>query len=176
MKKLFSIFVALTVLTLSVSAQGFKKSDKILEGTVSYSKSKGSDAEYSFSPSLGYFVSNKAAIGFTAEMGSSSEGDVSNFGVYGRQYFHTVGKNILTYAQLNVGVNNTNASGAKTSMFGAGFGLGANYFVSNRVAISAHLSDLMSYSSGEGTSSFSVGFRGFNNPLAMTSFGVLVKL
>lgn len=176
MKKLFSIFVALTVLTLSVSAQGFKKSDKILEGTVSYSKSKGSDAVYSVSPSLGYFVTNKAAIGFTGEFGTSEDGDVSNFGVYGRQYFHTVGKNILTYAQLNAGVNNTSAAGVKTSMFGAGVGLGANYFVSNRVAVSAHLSDLLSYTSGEGMSNFSIGFTGFNNPLAMTKFGILIKL
>lgn len=165
------------VLTSGVMGQStFTKGDKIVEGTISYSKSKGVDAEYSVSPSFGYFVSNKTAMGVSAEVGTSANGDVTNFGFYGRHYFHNIGKNFLTYAQLNVGSNNTKDAGVKTSEFAAGFGLGANYFVSPNVAVSMHVADLFSYTSGEGASNFSLGFTGIHNPFSMGKFGILIRL
>ena len=135
-----ALLVSLVTMTGVQAQSTFKKSDKIVEGMVSYSKSKGADAVYTVAPSFGYFVSDKSVVGVTAEFGTSANGDVTNFGVYGRNYFHTIGKNLLTYAQVNAASNTTkDPAGVKTSEFAAGFGLGANYFVSRNVAVSMHV-------------------------------------
>ena len=54
--------------------------------------------------------------------------------------------------------------------------MGANYFVSKKVALTAQLVDLASYTSEEGTSTFTIGFTGVKNPISMGTFGILVKL
>ena len=159
------------------SAQNtFKKSDKILEGTVAYSKSTGADAEYAFSPSVGYFLTDVFAVGVAADLGKSAEGDVTNIGAYGRCYFMNVGQNLKVYSQLGLASNTTKVAEVKTSVFAAGLGLGVNYFVSKKIALSANVSDLISYTSSEGSSNFSLGFTGINNPISMGKFGILIKL
>ena len=171
-----TLLVSLVSMTGVKAQSTFTKGDKIVEGTVSYSKSSGADAEYSVAPSFGYFATNKTAVGVSVEFGTSADGDVTNFGVYARNYFHTIGKNFLTYAQVNAGSNSTKSAGVKTSEFAAGVGLGANYFVSPKVAVTAHVADLVSYTSADGASNFSIGFTGVHNPFSMGSFGVLIKL
>ena len=171
-----TLLVSLVSMTGVKAQSSFTKGDKIVEGMVSYSKSKGADAVYTVAPSFGYFATNKIAVGVSAEFGTSANGDVTNFGVYARNYFHTIGKNFLTFAQVNAGNNTTKNAGVKTSEFAAGVGLGANYFVSPNVALSMHVADLVSYTSGEGASNFSIGFTGFHNPFSMAKFGVLIKL
>ena len=179
MNKVKFVVVAMLVSLFAISgvkAQNtFKKSDKIVEGTVSYSKSTGTDAEYSFSPAVGYFLTDRFAAGVTAEIGKSADGEVTNFGAYGRCYILNIGQNFKAFSQLGIGSNTTKVAGVSTSEFAAGVGLGANYFVSKRIALSAHIADLISYTSGDGNSTFNVGFTGFNNPIAMGKFGVLVK-
>ena len=94
MKKQFKLFAAALVLSLTaftVNAQNaFKKSDKIVEGTVSYSKASGADASYSFNPSVGYFVTDRFAVGVAAGLGKDENGvKATSVGAYGRCYFFT---------------------------------------------------------------------------------------
>lgn len=178
MKKLkFAVvtaFVSLVAIT-GVNAQTFKKADKIVEGTVSYSKTKGADATYSFAPTLGYFTSNKMAVGVNAELGRNGSEETTNIGAFGRYYFMCIGKNLCAYTQMSVASNTTRNDSTKSSVFATNVGLGVNYFVTKKVAVTAHVADLVDYTSGNGTSNFSVGFNGFHNPISMTKFGVLVR-
>ena len=168
MKKAFSILAALAVFSLSVTAQStFKKDDKLVEGTVSYSKSTGSDAEYSIAPSLGYMVTDKVAVGVTGEFVKTTSGEVNNFGIFGRCYFLNVGKSLKVFSQLN--------AGRSYDRFATDLGLGANYFVTKNLALSASLAQLVSYNTGDGVSNFSVGFTGVNNPISAAKFGVLYR-
>ena len=172
MKKVLLLAIV-SMFSFLANAQ-FKKSDKILEGSVSYSKTEGSDAEYSVSPSLGIFLSDKFAIGVGLSLGKDADGDATNFGAYGRYYFLSVGKNLSAYTPLDLTSNNSKSGGVKTSTFSTNVGVGANYFISKNLALSAHICDLMSYSSDPST--FSIGFSGISNPLAMSQFGLLIKL
>ena len=173
MKKL--VLIAIVSLFALVSNAQFKKSDKILEGTVSYAKSEGTDAEYSISPSFGYFLSDKFAIGISAGIGTNEDGDFTEFGGYGRLYFLNIGKNLMAYTQLDLSTASNKLESVKTSSFSTNVGVGANYFISKNLALSAHICDLMNYTSVESTSSFSIGFTGVNNPLSSAKFGLLLK-
>lgn len=179
MKKVFSIFVALTVLTLSVTAQGFKKSDKIIEGMASYNKDDGNSGYYSISPTVGYFINDKIALGLNGEFSTSSNKDASNIGAFGRLYFLEVGKEgkLKVFTQLSVLSSKETTKDStgveKTSGVGFNWGVGANYFITSRLALSTNLFDLMSYNSAQ--SEFMIGFKGVNNPLSTPSFGVLYK-
>jgi hypothetical protein len=174
MKK-FLLVLVVSLISLFSNAQ-FKKSDKILEGSVSYSKSKGTDAEYSVSPSLGIFLSEKFALGVSLGIGEDVDGSVTNFGAYGRYYFMSIGKNLSAYTQMDISSDNTKLAGVKTSAFSINLGVGANYFVSKKMAITAHICDLMGYTNQDSNSDFSIGFSGVNNPLSMGQFGLLIKL
>lgn len=179
MKKLKIALVAAFVSLVAVSgvnAQTFKKADKFVEGTVSYSKTKGADASYSLAPTVGYFVSDKFAVGVSGEIGKDASVETTNIGAFGRYYFMGIGKNFLGYTQLGVGSNTSKENSVKTSEFAANVGLGANYFVTKNVAVTAHIADLINYTSGDNTSTFSLGFDGFHNPFSMTKFGVLIRL
>lgn len=170
MKKVFSIFAAIAIFAASATAQvTFKKDDAIVEGTASVSSTTGESTTFSFSPSLGTFLTSKVALGVTGEYTrDQEEQDVVNFGGFLRWYFANVGKNLALYSQVNVGRQNKS--------FATNVGIGANYFVTSHVALSAQLADLASFRSGQGTSTFTMGFTGINNPLAMSKFGLLVRL
>lgn len=189
MKKVLLIFVALTVLTLSVTAQGFKKSDKIIEGMAKYNKEDGNSGYYSVSPTVGYFINDKIALGLNGEFSTSDgkERKVSNIGAFGRLYFLEIGKEgkLKVFTQLSVLSSKKTISDSitvdgervetitKTSGVGFNWGVGANYFITSRLALSTNLFDLMSYNSAK--SEFMIGFNGVNNPLVTPSFGVLYK-
>ncbi len=171
-----AFLLSLTAFT-SVNAQiAFKKSDKFVEGTASYSKSEGTDASYSLAPTVGYFISDRFAAGVFGQVGKDGDGvETSTIGAFGRCYVLNIGKNLTTYSQLNVGSSSVNDAGTKTSALGINLGLGANYFVSPKLALSMHISDLMNYTSVESSSSFSIGWEGVNNPFSMTKFGLLYR-
>lgn len=174
MKKV-ALFFALMFTVLITSAQ-FKKADKFVEGTVSYSKSTGADAIYGIQPTLGYFVTDRFAVGASGEFGKNKDG-VKTTGVnaFGRCYVLNIGKNLKTFSQLNVGTTSVDNAGIKTSAFGINVGLGVNYFVSSKLALSMHVADLMNYTSVESNSTFTIGWTGVNNPLSAAKFGVLYR-
>ena len=142
----------------------------------SYTKENDVDAVYSVSPTLGYFVTDRFAVGVSGTIGRTSA-DVKTTGVsvFGRCYVLNIGKNFKTYSQLTIGTNSADAAGVKTTTTSANLGLGANYFVSNRLALTMGIADLVSYSKVEDASTFTVGFNGVTNPFSLASFGVLYK-
>jgi outer membrane protein len=174
MKKMFSILAVLTILAVSANAQSnFKKSDKILEGTASYVKTEGTDASYSLAPTVGYFLTDKFAIGVAGETAKDDAGVKTNsIGVFGRCYFLNIGKNLKTYSQLTMSNVTINDAG---SAFGLNLGLGLNYFVSSKLALTLHVADLVDYSDNKSTSTFSVGWQGVTNPFSASKFGVLYR-
>jgi outer membrane protein len=174
MKKMFSILAVLTIFAVSANAQlNFKKSDKILEGTASYVKTEGADASYSLAPTIGYFLTDKFAIGVAGETAKDDAGVKTNsIGVFGRCYFLNIGKNLKTYSQLtmsNVTINDA------SSAFGLNLGLGLNYFVSSKLALTLHVADLVDYTDSKSMSTFSLGWQGVTNPFSASKFGVLYR-
>jgi outer membrane protein len=176
MKKVVFLVVALLAAVTFTNAQGFKKADKFVEGTVSYTKETDMDAEYSVSPTIGYFVTDRFAVGVSGTIGRTSA-DVKTTGVsvFGRCYVLNIGKNFKTFSQLTAGTNTADATGVKTTTTSVNIGLGANYFVSNRLALTMNVADLVNYSKVEDASTFTVGFNGVTNPFSLASFGVLYK-
>lgn len=179
MKKILLILVA--TLGLTANAQtGFKKSDVFVEGSFSYAKEKGADATYSFAPTVGYFLTDKFAVG--AQVEKSNTMDKLGAGVFARCYFLNVGKDFKVFSGLNLNtnalvldestVNNVNDFITRQN-FNANLGLGVNYFVTKNLALSANLANLAGYNFE--TESFNVGFDGVNNPLTEAKFGVLYK-
>lgn len=170
-----------TVLMLAVAfsavignAQSFKKADKFLEGTVSYTKTTDVSAEHSINPTVGYWLTDRFAAGVTAEL-SKSEEKTTGIGAFGRCQFLTVGKNINVFSQLTVSTTTVDVAGVKTSTFNTNVGLGAYCFVTNKLALTMNLADLISYSSVDSKSTLSVGFSGVNNPFSTAKFGVAYK-
>jgi len=171
MKKILLILVA--ALGLTATAQtGFKKSDKFVEGSVSYTKTKDVDATYTFAPTVGYFVTDKTAVGISVETGKDATGSSTSVGLFARHYFLNVGQNFKVYSQL--GVNNNNDADVK-SYVSADLGLGLNYFVTQNLALTTSLTSLASYN--DQTSTFNVGFNGVKNPFTTTTptFGAIYK-
>jgi outer membrane protein len=174
MKKILLILVAL--FTLSVNAQtDFKKSDVFVEGSFSYAKEKGVDATYSFAPTIGYFLTNKFAVG--AQVEKSNTTDKLGVGVFTRFYFLNVGKDFKVFSGLNLNTNDLILDSEDNNFtrqnFNAGLNLGVNYFVTKNLALSANLANLAAYNFE--TKTFNVGFDGIVNPFNTTNFGVLYR-
>jgi outer membrane protein len=176
MKKTVLFVCALFVGVFCASAQEFKKGDKFVEGSVSYAKSEGVESTYGFQPTVGYFVTDKVATGVSVNIGRDEEGvKTTGFGAFGRYYLLNIGKNFKAFSQLGVGTLTANDGTAKITAFRANVDLGANYFVTNRLALSLNLADVVSFTSVESASQFSIGWNGVTNPLSLTRFGVLYK-
>lgn len=175
MKKILLILVATLGLTTNAQTD-FKKSDIFVEGSFSYSKEKGADANYSFAPTIGYFLTDKFAVG--AQVEKSNTVDKLGAGVFARCYFLNIGKDFKVFSGLNLSTNDlvldtTTDEFIARQNFNANLGLGVNYFVTKKLAISANLADLASYNFE--TESFNVGFNGIENPFSATRFGVLYR-
>jgi len=169
-----ALVLSLTTFTM-VNAQSFKISDKFVEGTVGYSKTTDIKSSWSLNPTLGYFVTPKFAVGASGEFGKSAMGSTTNIGVFGRYYILNVGQHAKLYSQLGLASNSMKMSGVRTSSATADFGLGANYFVTSKLALTMHIADLVSYQNQSSKSTLSVGFSGVDNPFATAKFGVLYK-
>ena len=182
MKKILLILVA--ALGFTATAQtGFKKSDVFVEGTFSYAKEKGQDATYGVAPTVGYFLTDKFAVG--AQVEKTNTMDNFSAGVFGRYYFLNVGKDFKVFSGL--GVNTTdviiediidvngdvNSTPVTYSNVSTDLSLGVNYFVTKNLALSANLANLAGYNFETG--SFNVGFDGVENPFNTPTFGVLYK-
>jgi outer membrane protein len=171
MKKILLILVAMLGITATAQT-GFKKSDKFVEGTFSYEKAKDVDATWTFNPTVGYFLTDKTAVGVSVEAGKNVTGNTTSFGVFARHYFLNVGKDFKVFTNLKV--ENTNPT-VGDSFATTNLGLGVNYFVTKNLALSANLADLAGYNFE--TEAFNVGFDGVENPFTndTPTFGVLYK-
>jgi len=169
-----ALLLALAFSVVIGNAQSFKKTDKFLEGTVSYTKSTGADAQHSISPAVGYWMTDRFAVGLTAEFTKLAT-KTTGVGAFGRCQFLTVGKNINVFSQLGISTSTEDVAGTKTTTFNTGVSLGAYSFVTKRLALTMSLSDLISYTSVGSKSTLAVGFSGINNPFSVAKFGVAVK-
>jgi len=184
MKKILSLILIVGLVSFtSVNAQDFKAGNKIVEGTtmVSTVKLQGiTTTTWSVAPSVGYFITNRFAVGVSGGVGETHVKDVTrnrtnsniSLGVFARCYFLNIGQHMKVFSQLDA--TNTNQS-KDNATFSTGLGLGGNYFVSQKLALTAGLANLINYSDNGETSSFSAGFTGVNNPLSMAKFGVLYR-
>jgi outer membrane protein len=177
MKKTVLFVCALFVGVFCASAQGeFKKGDKFVEGSVSFSKTKGVESTYGFQPTVGYFVTDKVAAGLSVNIGRNDEGvKTTGVGAFGRYYVLNIGKNFKTFSQLGVGTLTVDDGATKTTAFRTAVDLGANYFVTNRLALSINLADVINFTIVESASQFNIGWSGVTNPLSVAKFGVLYK-
>jgi outer membrane protein len=177
MKKVVLLAIGLIAAVTFTNAQNnFKKSDKFVEGTLSYSKSTDVDATYGFQPTIGYFVTDRFAVGVSGAFGKDGAGTKTNgIGAFGRCYVLNIGQNLKTFSQLSVGTTSVDEAGVKTSAFGVNLGLGVNYFVSPKLALSLNIADIASYTSVESNSTFTIGWEGVTNPISAAKFGVLYR-
>lgn len=161
--------------------------------------------EISFSPKAGYFISDKLALGvelnvfsgketttdFTVVPNDVNEVKVNGFGagVFARYYFLDLGQRFKTYAEAGLGFasakNVTNSvETSKANGLGFGIDLGMNYFLTDKVAISFGLADVLSYNSSKtdfvgGGQTKENGFDGnlnvFSNFFDTPTFGLTYK-
>lgn len=182
----------------------FAKEDVFLEGNLEYNSLNDKNTEekssqFNFNPKAGYFISEDFAIGLQLGLGSSkvtndiTDSEVTNSrfnaGVFGRYYFLDLGKRFKTFTELGLNYNTTKNKindvddDIKTNGFGAGVGLGINYFVKDNIAITFGLSDVLSYRTNkvdaegaESVSQFNANVNVFNNFFETAQFGLLFKL
>jgi outer membrane protein len=181
--KLVVLALMLSFTAFTVSAQmkdcamncAFKKSDKMLEGTVSLTKATDVKATWTLNPTVGYFVTNRVAVGLSGQLGETADVKTINVGAFARCYFMNIGQHAHIFSQLGVASNSTTDAGVKTTSTTAGLGIGANYFVSPKLALSMKVADLVSYANSGSNSTLTVGFEGVTNPFTTGSFGVLYK-
>ncbi|PRD54715.1 outer membrane beta-barrel protein [Sphingobacterium gobiense] len=210
MKKLLLTLTAVAGLTVASKAQefGFQKTDFIVEGFINSSNTDDKQAEkkvsqFNFNPKFGYFVSDKIAVGLELTVGNSKTTDYSdetdvytkdnNFGIgaFGRYYFLEVGSRFKTYAELGAGYNQMGGElndGAettkldKTKGFGVNAGVGANYFLTNNIALGFSFGNVIAFNSSKvdvdgakAQTEFSTKFNQFDNFFNTAHFGLTFK-
>jgi len=178
---------------------GFSEGDVFVEGNLATSSSNDKNTEtkinsFEFNPKAGYFLSDKFAVGVELGIGSgkttvagtnTSKSSNFNVGAFGRYYFLEVGERFKTYTEFgfNVGTEKTGVSTTvKNNTFNIGAGLGMNYFLTPKVAISFGLGNVINFgtaktdqSGDKGSSSMDVNLNVFNNFFNTPTFGALYK-
>jgi outer membrane protein W len=139
---------------------GFASGDLFVSGAIGIGSTSSGDVKSSsttFSPSIGYFMSENIAIGARIGFGSTNDDDGSgvevktsefSLGGYGR-YYATPSSNFSLFAEL--GINYTSAEDAaeiKVNTLGLAFAPGVSYFMSDNWAVEASIAAL-SYSSAK---------------------------
>ncbi|HEY0046101.1 MAG TPA: OmpA family protein [Flavobacterium sp.] len=166
--------------TTTTTGFGFAQGDIFVEGQLNFSSNNetatfdGEDlneekqSSFNFSPKVGFFVSDKFAVGLQVNIGSGKsettdfttdpnvvvEESSSSFGAgaFARYYFLNLGERFKTYTELGVGFGSTkNEVGStetgKDTNLNIGIDLGINYFVTPNMAISFGLADILSFNS-----------------------------
>ncbi|WP_179008003.1 outer membrane beta-barrel protein [Winogradskyella forsetii] len=205
MKKLLFTAAVAVLGFASVSAQeeaktfGFSEGDIFLEGMIGFNSENDKNNEektssFNISPKLGYFISEDLAIGGELSFMSSKEefagtdtADNSGFGVgaFARYYFLDLGERFKTYTEFGVGYasQNDKLNDFKVNAIGAGLDLGINYFVTEKIALSFGLKNVLSFTTAkadvdgaEAVSEFNLGFGDVANPFGgNAAFGILFK-
>lgn len=201
MKKVLLSAVALVAFTFANAQEeskgfGFSKGNVIVEGNLMLNSTNDKNTEvktnnFEFNPKVGYFLSDKFAVGVELGIGSFKEKTVgtetdknSNFdaGVFGRYYFLDLGQRFKTYAEAGLGMTSgkEGLAAVKYSGFNAGASLGINYFVSESFAINFGLTDILSYNStkkdgAKNVSEFNANVNVFDNFFTTAKFGLTYK-
>lgn len=210
MKKLLFTLTAVAGLTFASKAQefGFQKTNFIVEGnfqatSINERNTEEKFSEFNFTPKFGYFVSDKVAVGVEFAFGQEKETTTTasgesiltdkafGVGAFGRYYFLELGSRFKTYTELGAGYLNQQSKlkedgstieDPKLNGFGANLGIGANYFLTDKIAINFAFTDVVSYGSvkadvdgAKSTSVFHANVNQFNNFFSNATFGLTFK-
>lgn len=181
MKKLVLSLVAVAAFGFTANAQetekptyGFQESNIFVEGAFQINDytakpNNGKDVKmtsYSFTPKVGYMLSDKFAVG--AQLGFGKDGmgvakeifgdlDIAGdhinstyAGAFARYYFLELGKRFKTFAEVGLGYSEAKTRGGvvdtKATGLKAGVTVGFNYFVTPNLALGFNMGDIFSYS------------------------------
>jgi|694.fasta_scaffold03829_18 outer membrane protein len=183
----------------SKSIMGFSEGDMFVEGSFGVKSgnttSQGPNdvkSSYTFSPKVGYLISDKIALGIRIDaiqdkLYNGTKTNTFGAGAFARYFFLSLGaeKSFQAYGQASLGFSGTktkNASGneiGKSDNLNGGIDLGMNYFVTKNWAITFTLANLVSYDTvdngGESNNGLNVQVGTINNPFAVARFGLLYK-
>lgn len=182
-----------------VKTYGFTQGDLFIEGNIGFSSTNDKNLDeksngFNVAPQLGYFLTNDLAIGgilsfnsFKEEVSGVDVLDQSGFGVgaFARYYFLDLGERFKTFTEFGVGYSSAKdqISDVAFNTIGAGLDLGINYFVTEKIALTFGLRNIVSFSStksdvdgAETVSDFNLGFGDVANPFGgNAAFGILFK-
>jgi len=208
MKKVLLTLTAVAGLALASQAQemGFGKGNVIAEGNLGFNSRDNENSEvknsnFNFSPKVGYFFTDKFAAGINFNVGTSTADEYgaerkttnSNIGVgvFGRYYFLELGSRFKTYAELNADYNNSKSEltvagnsteNPKTNRFGVNAGIGANYFLTDKVALNFAFGNVIGYNTSKvdvdgakSVNEFGLNVNRFNNFFDAAQFGLTFK-
>lgn len=188
MKKVLLV-IAMVAAGFTANAQeekakgGFVKEDLYISGSVGYNTVDDADV-YTFSPSVGYFVSDNIALELGLTIGGSEIGttETNAFGVnIGANYFFTPENDFsfvvgagLSY--VSTGSEIAGVEQADVNAFGIAIAPGINYFVSESIALRASVGAL-SYATSkvDVDGAESVNSFGLNLNLSDINFGITYK-
>lgn len=194
----FAVLGLSAVNAQEVSSYGFEEGNIIIEGSLGLKSTNDKNTEtkkngFVITPKVGYFISDDLAfgaqIGYESNKTEISGTDVSDTstlaaGVFARYYFLELGQRFKTYTEFGVGFGTIkNNIGTKTTdnSIGAGLSLGMNYFLTENIAISFGLADILSFNSykadgGKADSQFNANINLFENFFTTAQFGLTFKL
>ncbi len=209
MKRVFIALAVIAGLSFSANAQefGFKQGDVLLEGSVGFNSTDNKNTEkkstnFNFTPKAGYFLSDNVAVGVLLNLysnkiedystgGSTTKNNGLGFGVFGRYYFLEIGKRFKTYGEAGLGYSTmksevetggTTVTGPKTNTLDFNVGVGANYFVTERLLLNVGLTNLINVGSSKvdvsgakATTNYGVQLGSINNVFSIATFGLAYK-
>lgn len=211
MKKILLTMITVTSLGLVSKAQtyGFNQGDVILEGAIHASSTDNKNTEirktdFSLTPKVGYFVSDKAAVGIqvmylqsknTNYSGSNDTYSKQNgvgAGIFGRYYFLEPGARLKLYGEAMVGYTSlggetgngtTTIKSDKTNTIGADLGLGANFFLTPKIAIGYQFANILGFNTtkldvdgAKAQNNFYLNLNSFENFFSTGQFSLTFKL
>lgn len=173
MIKFLLTIITIAGITMVSYAQdlGFKKGTSFVEGGLRFSvwnRSNDNDVkstDFSISPSIGHFFTDKFALGLYAGYGYTKDVQKSldreynskrnhyGIGAYGRYYFFDLGNRLKTYAELGAGFSDYStkhndeyySNDVDSKTYRGHLAVGANYFIKNNLALGYKLANLLSY-------------------------------
>ncbi len=208
MKKVLLTLTAVAGLAFASQAQemGFGKGNVIVEGNLGFHSRDNKNTEvkrssFDFTPKVGYFFTDKLAAGINFNVGTETEDQYgidrksksSNVGVglFGRYYFLELGSRFKTYTELNADYNNSKSEvtigdnttdSPKTNRFGVNAGIGANYFLTDKVALNFAFANVIGFNTSKAdtdgaksVNEFGVNINEFNNFFNTAQFGLTFK-
>ncbi|MGN6533552.1 MAG: outer membrane beta-barrel protein [Ginsengibacter sp.] len=211
MKKSVLTMAAIAAFGFATKAQnfGFQKGDVILEGAIGVSTTDNKTTEmktssFNLTPSVGYFVTDKVAVGLNLGYGESKSTNYSGstdsytktnaagIGVFGRYYFLDLGQRFKAYGEADLGYDQmggetsngtTTTKNDKVNTFGIGAGVGANFFLTQKIAIGYQFANVIGFSSSKvdksgakATNSFNLNLNSFSNFFNSGQFSLTFKL
>ena len=198
-------------LALASKAQsfGFQKGDGLLEGAIGvnstdHKRTQQKTTTFSLSPKVGYFITNKTAIGArvsydqaknTNYSGTNETYDLTNgmgVGVFVRHYFLEIGPRFKAYGEAGLGYSNaggefnngtTTVKYDKNNTIGINGGVGANFFLTDNIAIGYQFANVIGFSTTKANTSgakasnnFNVNLNSFGNLFSTGQFSLTFKL